>query len=204
MELDAEAIPLVDSCRASNLVVLEHVALVVANLPVLADIDVRRREVASVARPRAVEAAHRIHDAVAARLHKGLGRQISRIKQIIQIPLIRRYPFVVAVVRVDLVEQSCFKIHYCWLRTHIRTRTEHGLVPQPVPLGPAPAVPDPAPVEGTVAYLLEGPVLRDDEELETLQPSPPPLDDAREGVRLEERVTVCVDNRGVIRAASMA
>ena len=46
--------------------------------------------------------------------------------------------------------------------------------------------------------------LRDDEELEALQPSSPPLDDARERIGLKKRVAVCVDNRGVMRAASMA
>ena len=38
-------------------------------------------------------------------------------------------------------------------------------------------------------------MLSDDEQLEALEPPPPPLDDAREGIRLEERVAVCVDNR---------
>ena len=47
-------------------------------------------------------------------------------------------------------------------------------------------------------------MLSDDEQLEALEAPPPPLDDARERVGLEERVAVCVDNRGVMRVASMA
>ena len=70
---------------AADRVVMSSSSIVsprVANLPVFFDVDVRgRREVAGVARPRAVEAAHRVDDAVAARLHEGLGRQISGIKQ---------------------------------------------------------------------------------------------------------------------------
>ena len=51
---------------------------------------------------------------------------------------------------------------------------------------------------------LQAKIQNADEQLKALEASPPPLDDAREGVRLEERVAVCVDNRGVMRAASMA
>ena len=36
-------------------------------------------------------------------------------------------------------------------------------------------------------------VLRDDEQLESLEPPPPPLDDARERIRLKERVAVVRD-----------
>ena len=107
----------------------------------------------------------------------------------------------VAVVRVDLVEQSCFEIHYCRLCTHIRTRTEHGLVPQPVPLGPPPTISDPSPVEWTVSYLFKRPMLSDDEQFEALEAPSPPLDDAREQIGLKERVAVCVDNRSRVRAS---
>ena len=95
---------LVDRRRPRRHVVLEHASRGVANLPILADVDVRRREIPSVARPRAVEAPDRVDDAVAARLHEGLGRQIARIIQVVQISLVARHALVVAVVRVDLVQ----------------------------------------------------------------------------------------------------
>ena len=63
-------------------------------------------------RTRAVEAPDRVDDAVAARLHKGLGRQISGIKKIIQISLVARYALVVAVVRVDLVQEPRLEVDY--------------------------------------------------------------------------------------------
>ena len=47
-------------------------------------------------------------------------------------------------------------------------------------------------------------MLSDDEQFEALEASSPPLDDARERIGLKKRVAVCVDNRGVMRAASMA
>ena len=88
MKFDTEAIPLVHGRRPRRHVVLEHVALGIANLPVLADVDVRGWEIAGVPWPRAVEAPDRVDDAVAARLHKRFGGQISGVEQIIQIPLI--------------------------------------------------------------------------------------------------------------------
>ena len=50
----------------------------------------------------------------------------------------------------------------------------------------------------------DAPVLRDDEELEALEASSSPFNYALKRIRLKKRVAVCVDNRGVMRAASMA
>ena len=67
------------------------------------------------------------------RLHEGLGRQISRIIQVIQISLVARHALVVAVVRVDLVQEPRLEVHYCWLSSHIanqnRVRTGSGAGP---------------------------------------------------------------------------
>ena len=157
MEFNPKTIPLVDRRRPRRHVVLEHVARGVANLPIFPNVDVRGREVAGVARPRAVEAAHRVDDAVAARLHKGLGRQIPGIKKIVQVSLVARHALVVAVVRVDLVQEPRLEVDYGGLSSHIATAAKYRLVAEPVPLGPAPAISDPTTVKGAVANLFEGP-----------------------------------------------
>ena len=111
-----------------------------------------------MARPRAVEAPDRVDDAVAARLHKGLGRQIARIIQVIQVSLIRRHSTIMAIILIDLVQEPRLEVHYCGLRAHVATAAKYRLISEPVPLGPAPTISNPAPIKGAVANPFERPV----------------------------------------------
>ena len=113
-----------------------------------------------VPRPRPVEAADRVDDAVAPAFDERRGRQAAVVKQVIQIALVGGHALGVAVGDVHLAEQRALEIQYRRLGAHVGAGAERRLGPDALERGPPPAAPHPAAVEWTLPDLFEGPVLR--------------------------------------------